>query len=380
MSKNNITQQPQQKMNTNGETSQNGTQKQSDSKTQISVRSPKHPQELVLLSQAYAALSKATTIDEVRLLRDQAESIKAYVRKARLGRKLFIDASIVKIQAERKLGVLLKQMQLAKATPGNQHSSLQTPQSQVNGSIRLDELGITKSDSSRYQQIAAIPDDIFEKYVQAHIDSGTEITTSALLRIAKQYQATIESKTVPQHTLSGESIDDLETIVKAGIKYSTIYADPPWPYRNQSSRAANKNHYPILSIEKLIEQPISKIVNDKAHLHLWTTNAFIEPAIQMMQAWGFQYKSCFVWVKPQMGLGNYWRVSHEFMLLGVRGGLRFRSRKQRSWQKIPRTKHSRKPTQIRELIESVSPGPYLELYARQSPPSKLWTSYGNQIE
>ena len=99
-----------------------------------------------------------------------------------------------------------------------------------------------------------------------------------------------------------------------------------------------------------------------------------------MRAWGFRYKSCLVWVKPQLGMGNYWRVSHEYLLLGVRGNLPFRDRTCPSWLLARRTVHSRKPFAFRRLIERVSPGPYLELYGREEQPDSGWTVYGNQVE
>ena len=99
-----------------------------------------------------------------------------------------------------------------------------------------------------------------------------------------------------------------------------------------------------------------------------------------MEAWGFEYKSVLLWVKPQMGIGNYWRVSHEFLLFGMRGKLPFpeAERRHKSWFEAKRTRHSRKPCQARELVELVSPAPYLELYGRERIDG--WTVYGNQIE
>jgi N6-adenosine-specific RNA methylase IME4 len=79
-------------------------------------------------------------------------------------------------------------------------------------------------------------------------------------------------------------------------------------------------------------------------------------------------------------MGNYWRVSHEFLLLGVRGSLTFEDRSIASWLQAPRTVHSRKPGRIRTLIERVSPGPYLELYGREELPDSAWTVYGNRVE
>ncbi len=178
----------------------------------------------------------------------------------------------------------------------------------------------------------------------------------------------------------GVVVPDLRQLVAGGQKFSTIYADPPWPYRNESSRGAAINHYPVMSIADILAEPVPQLAERHAHLHLWTTNAFLKEAFDVIDAWGFKYKSCLVWIKDELGMGNYWRVSHEFLLLGVRGNLRFRDRAQRSWINAPRSTHSRKPEQVRLLIESVSPAPYLELYGREDRPGLPWTVYGNRVE
>ncbi|MCC6127448.1 MAG: hypothetical protein IT426_21020 [Pirellulales bacterium] len=177
---------------------------------------------------------------------------------------------------------------------------------------------------------------------------------------------------------SGIAID-LQTLIQAGRRFSTIYADPPWPYNNQATRAATCNHYPAMTLDEICNEPVKTLCEDNAHLHLWTTNAFLLNAFEVMDAWGFDYKSCFIWVKPQMGIGNYWRVSHEFLLFGIRGKSPFLDKGQRSWIEMERTEHSRKPAEVRNLIEKVSPGPYLEMYGRQVPSNSTWTVYGNQV-
>jgi N6-adenosine-specific RNA methylase IME4 len=135
-----------------------------------------------------------------------------------------------------------------------------------------------------------------------------------------------------------------------------------------------------MTIDAICAEPVKQLTADLAHLHLWTTNAFLREAFDVIHAWGFKYKSCLIWVKPQLGMGNYWRVSHEFLLLGVRGNLPFVDHTIRSWQPARRTVHSRKPFLFRGLIEQVSPGPYLELYGREEQPNCGWTVYGNQVE
>lgn len=174
-----------------------------------------------------------------------------------------------------------------------------------------------------------------------------------------------------------ETVSTLQELIESKKRFSCIYADPPWVYGNQGTRASTDNHYEGLTVDELAELPVKDLVEDNAHLHFWTTNGFLFESKKIMEAWGFEYKSCFVWVKPQMGMGNYWRVSHEFMLFGLRGKLPFGTRSEVSWGNYQRTLHSAKPEQIREKIERVSPGPYLELFGRR--PVEGWTVFGNQI-
>ncbi len=173
---------------------------------------------------------------------------------------------------------------------------------------------------------------------------------------------------------------DLQSLIDAGCVFPTIYADPPWSYSNTAARGAADNHYRTMTVEDICAEPVSQLAADVSHLHLWTTNAFLREAFEVIEAWGFEYKSCLVWIKPQLGMGNYWRVSHEFLMFGVRGSMPFRDKACRSWVLERRTVHSRKPYRVRELIERVSPGPYLELYGREEIPQSPWTVYGNQVE
>jgi len=175
-----------------------------------------------------------------------------------------------------------------------------------------------------------------------------------------------------------KAICDLSELTKAGEKFSTIYADPPWSYENQSTRAAVSGEYQTMSLKEISNLPVKNLTEENAHLHLWTTNGFLHEALHLITEWGFKYKSCLVWVKPQMGIGNYWRVSHEFLLLGIKGNLRFSDKGLMSWIQAKRTRHSAKPEIVRTMIEKASPPRYLELFGRKL--TKNWTVFGNQIE
>jgi N6-adenosine-specific RNA methylase IME4 len=176
----------------------------------------------------------------------------------------------------------------------------------------------------------------------------------------------------------GCTVDDLQTLISEGRTFGAIYADPPWLYDNQGTRAATGKHYRGLTVEQLCELPVAKLAAADAHLHLWTTNGFLEESFGLMETWGFTFKSSFVWVKPQMGLGNYWRNSHELLLTGMRGkARRFRDKSLRSWLEADRDQHSGKPEEVRGFIERASPGPRLELFGREQ--ADGWTVWGNQV-
>lgn len=164
----------------------------------------------------------------------------------------------------------------------------------------------------------------------------------------------------------------------AGL-YSTVVIDPPWQYDNRGTRGAANDHYPTMTLDELAELPIP--ASREAHLYLWTTNAFLRDAFDLVETWDFDYKATLVWVKPQMGMGNYFRISHELVLFGVRGNLKTLRRDALSWFEAPRGKHSAKPDAFYELVESCSPGPYMDMFNRDG--GKMfrrpgWDGWGNE--
>jgi N6-adenosine-specific RNA methylase IME4 len=234
-------------------------------------------------------------------------------------------------------------------------------------SIRMDTLTF-----GHHQAVAALPD---EAAFRLLADAERNELSVADLRVLVQREQNTVGELPGSDTCS---VRDLELLIAQGKKYGTVYADPPWLYGNQGTRAATGQHYGGMTVEQIAALPIAQLVTEDAHLHLWTTNAFLFEAPQIIEQWGFEYKSCFVWVKTQMGIGNYWRVSHEFLLLAVRGSATFRNRAARSWLETKRGRHSSKPEKIRELIESASPTPYLELFGRRN--AGGWTVWGNEIK
>lgn len=320
---------------------------------------------IALCSAARRQLAEAVTVQDLKTVRDVGEAA-VRLAKSRLdvGAEAVLEGMEIVRRAEWQLGAMLPTVI---GGPGKLNGGRLQP---------LSALGIEKTQSSRFQRIAQLSEEQFEAWIASCREAGEEMTQSAALKLA----AKLKPKTVEPSIDEYESgaVADLGELVQRGLRYGCIYADPPWAYTNKGTRANVEDTYKsTMTVDEICEEPVGELVADDCHLHLWTTNAFLFDARRVMEAWGFEYKSCFVWVKPQMGIGNYWRVSHEFMLLGIRGKPEFRRRDCMSWGEFDRTAHSKKPAAVRKLIESVSPGPYLELYGRETVPN--WMVYGNEV-
>lgn len=163
-------------------------------------------------------------------------------------------------------------------------------------------------------------------------------------------------------------------------KFKTIYADPPWPtYQQGKLGAASK--YSLMSIESIATMPVGDLVEDDAHLWLWTTNAALEDAYAVARAWGFTPRSIFTWVKPRLGLGNYLRNATEQLLFATRGKAPIQFKGQPNWSFLPLQDHSHKPEELFAIIERCSVGPFAEIFARRRPPSdKEWLVWGNEVD
>ncbi len=159
--------------------------------------------------------------------------------------------------------------------------------------------------------------------------------------------------------------------------YNTVMADPPWP-KNQTGRLGAINHYELMPYERIKKMPIADLCAENAHLWLWVPNGLIPEGLEVMKAWGFTYRSPFYWIKPRLGLGQYLRNASEVVLFGTRGKAPVRFKAQPNWVFAPLQDHSHKPEEQYAIIERVSPGPYLELFARRRQPG--WDAWGNEIE
>ena len=324
---------------------------------------------LVSLSQAHKALSACRTAMDAKHVADMADVAKVYLQRTRAGVEAVNQATEIRILAERQMGAFLATTEKAKGArgnPGGQGAKIvQCPKGTTQ---TLASIGITKKQSARAQRLAAIPDAEFAAALEKAKTSAGRLTIKAV----SQYAVTRKRAKEESPTGIVGCIDELPRDT-----FGCIYVDPPWRYANQGTRGATNNHYSTMTVDEICALPVGELALPKSHLHLWTTNGFIEQAFGVFRAWGFEFKSTFVWVKPQMGMGNYWRNSHEIMLTGTRGGLTAASRAEMSWVECSRGAHSAKPDQVRARIERLSPGPYLELFGRRRVVG--WTVFGNEV-
>lgn len=187
------------------------------------------------------------------------------------------------------------------------------------------------------------------------------------------------------------------------MRYRTIVADPAW---NVKAGSASGNYtvvdgvqvwdptrstktrdlaYPTMTVDEICALPVCDLAEDDAHLYLWTTNGYLPQAFAVIESWGFTYSTTIVWAKTPFGgggLGGAWRITTEYLLFARRGSLKAQGQIIGTWfhEKRPYEggypKHSSKPDSFLDRIEQISPGPYLEMFARKN---RLgWDTWGNE--
>jgi N6-adenosine-specific RNA methylase IME4 len=162
----------------------------------------------------------------------------------------------------------------------------------------------------------------------------------------------------------GNELEGLE-----GKKFSTILIDPPWRFQNRTGKMAPEhrrlNRYETMKLDDIKRMPVAAHATKPCHLYMWCPNALLPEGLEVMKAWGFKYKTNLVWYKVRKDGGGSMRTLPP-------------GRRQVNIISTRKREHSRKPVEAYDLIESCSPGPYLEVFARESMPG--WTSWGNEVD
>ena len=305
--------------------------------------------DLTLLSSAQQALAEARTVDEAKDICDRAAAVRAYVQKARLGRELVIEAATIRIRAERRLGQMLREVPLANAAAGNQYTG-PDPEATSNA-VRLEDLGITKNESSRSQRIADLADDLFEGYLKECRQAQREPTLSALVRLvaknsngkqnsSKQtvVDAVPASANRPEHT--------------AGAAATVLVVLP-------THDSEQPDLYQARLVDHLCRWSPGDLIRPDAHLYLWTGGPQLPDALDIMDAWGFAYFGSMACVYRQTRPDVPWCDAHHLLLLGTKGSQPIEEAAPRSWCQCRRPDEGCVPDEVIAVIETASPEPYL---------------------
>ena len=310
---------------------------------------------LVIFTRAAAMLAEADTLQKVKELKSLALTAAEWAKRKNMGEAAVQHCRSYALEAERKMGAMLIETERrtrSHDTGGGSKGTKRVPL--PDAPETLAELGITKNESSKAQALAAMKPEVFEE-----VKAGTKSRATA-----RREAAVVKVK------------------AKASLpesKYRILYADPPWKYGDQltESYGPTKFHYPAMTIAELCAMPVKNIVERDAVLFLWVTSPLLYEAAPIIEAWGFTYKSSFVWDKVKHNMGHYNSMRHEFLLVCTRGSCVPDTKKLfDSVVSIERTKHSQKPVEFREMIDKLYPhGKRLELFARCE--SDGWDVYGN---
>jgi len=303
-------------------------------------------------------------IDDWDEIRKVEATLDAYLKYARQdkdlrGEALYIGEAIVRLKWHK--GRILVEMEKNEGGRPETGSTLQP----VIDTPTYSELGIDKTSASREQLIKrAFDEERILDICAELIDKDQVPTFSYFLRLAKH-----------QTHVTPEPIEGI---------YRVWYADPPWEYGNKGldDYGHAERHYPTMSIAELCDMgdEIKAACEDDAVLFLWVTSPLLEDAFKIVRAWGFHYKSSFVWDKVKHNFGHYNSVRHEFLLVCTKGScvpdVKVLHDSIVSLERI--SEHSIKPEKFREIIDEIYPnGHRIELFARH--PTHGWDVWGDEI-
>jgi N6-adenosine-specific RNA methylase IME4 len=244
--------------------------------------------------------------------------------------------------------------------------------------LLFERLHLTAQTAMQAQRIGTLPEAKLVTALAAYRGGSDFATFSELIRIARPYWHR------ERRNERLEEIGAAAALETLGMRYPIILADPPWRYENPPMGGGNRsieNHYPTMALAEICGLPIEDIAATDCTLYLWATAPKLAECFKVLEAWGFSYRTNFVWVKDKIGMGYHARSQHELLLVAKRGDLPPPEAEARVSSVIvaPRGRHSAKPERVYELIESFYPTlKKIELFARAG--REGWASWGNQSE
>ncbi len=357
-------------------------------------------QDLIIARQNLPAnieeLSKFVLIgnDKLQAVRAEISAIKklglakeVHEQKLREGQ----DVAEMVTLAKMRMGELLKE--IPKATTNHKKQDLEIdrgfdfltekkieveePEIKPKGEV-IKEIGFTQKQVEQLQKMANNPDAVHSAMAKAR-ERGDIVSQSSVMKEIQENKR--REKADKQENLRAENsakIEELATPLDAQGLFQTIVIDPPWDWGdegdfNQFGRA--KPEYHTMPLEEIKNLPVEKIADDNCHLYLWVTNRSLPKAFELVTAWKFRYITCLTWIKPSIGMGNYFRGNTEQVIFAVKGSQPLKRHDVGTSFSAPRGKsHSEKPAEFYKMVESCSYAPFIDIFGRKE--REGWTVWG----
>jgi len=320
---------------------------------------------LATIDRASKMLAEASSLEDIKAVHDIAQAAVEYAKAARLGAEAARHAAAVKLRAERKAGELLAGLE----RDGGESTQFGRPTLDAREpspyAAALAGSGTTRQDANRWQQVAEVPANEFDSY----LDKAAELTTAGLLR---EYVRAAQSR--ERENRAGQTVT-----VPTGT-YRCIVIDPPWPVQKIAREVRPRQgvvDYPTMTVEQIAELPVGDLTaDDGCHLYLWTTHKHLPNALRLFDEWGVKYQCLMTWVKNVGFTPFSWMYSTEHVLFGRVGSLDVEHKGLRLDFAAKVREHSRKPDEFYALVREASPGPRLEMFAREERDG--FTTWGNE--
>lgn len=331
--------------------------------------------------EARKALSKITSVEKIIEQRDKTQAFRAYAARRGASLDVINDASTYKLDCERRAGELLASGEVLCGRGRPKANSVL---------LTLDDLGITKNDSSRWQKESGVDQEIYESWCDECREKQVEITTLGLLKVAKMIQNKRERDRLAAETAARLAnfkaddayIADLADCERLRGQVRTFYSSPPWKYFDESADGPAALQYPTMPIEEICE--MGPAIKDLSHpegafLWLWTTWPMIRDAVpqRVLKEWGFEWKSEVVWNTMRPGRGRLLLGQTEVCILATRGKPKRLRDDLNGFIEIAAGRHALKPGVMYAAIETFGAGEYLELFHRGERRDG-WNVFGNQ--
>jgi N6-adenosine-specific RNA methylase IME4 len=331
-----------------------------------------------LACKAIAACAKPI---EAKRIKDFADSMRVFAKRAG-NKEMEADCVEIRMRATRRVGQLMKVQPKAK---GGEHGGKRrldgVRKTPSNVTASLQEIGIDKNLAKYARKL----EDMTERHFEDLVADARTMITNLLRRVISLTEGMQDREAHSRRARdSGGTYRDMRELINTGQKFGAIYADPPWPYGTGDSSRDTSRHYSLMPYEEINALPVWELAADNCVLFIWVTWPTLPEAFKTIESWGFKYvTSAFEWVKTTgrnkyfIGMGPWTRRNPEACLLGTIGTPKRINADIQQLVLAPFTKHSEKPEEVRERIERLVKGPYLELFGRNTIPG--WTVWGNEV-